>query len=1163
MANLTTKAVLLVLWLIAGLAAPVSAASGDEMILGEATIFIPQDWQITDQRRDVEVGLAGSSGENLRVFWWFPDEPLLGYDGEISHETRSFPAGPALVIRSRIAGRSIVRVAFERESADGERLLFLIESENDSVETLEASLEPLLQALRFSGDPEPVTQAPSLPDAGDWNHDVAGNVSLQVPQGWRIYGADLPGVRRLSILAPGGDAIVLVAVSDEVGVMDTFETRFYQDQVIPRQIDDESYEPVAGMDGHAISVSARIYGIGDISMPYNRASAWVFRGEASGRAIMLAFVHAADAADDQRRMLRAIVESFVTGPPPDGAPATEAPVAAQPLPDAPQVAEGDAAAAIGEVARKIEVAPSRPESFDTILKALNPAHGGDCLVVAASGLPSFSALNGVSFAPDAAALCTGSGTTIVSVTLPQDPRKGQSGPLGRAYMRIFLAQGGAPVVLVDQSHGALVSLTATSGAGIAVGVSDLAEPAAPDDAVAVEPAQDGTTQLFLGKLDAAWLPHTVRDGNFDEWARFEAGMLSVDVQSPSSYGTTGLKSAEPMVRLPSPGETQSVLVQFDFDTATTNNAMFALVPPDQLGKLDWDSHEIWVAIEQKRDAEPELILAVQRKVQGRYPVTNRDVLKGLTLELQPDGLVLVSNDAGRVLLEGRMAAVPAATDLHIQVSATSPGANVSAHLDLRSIVLRQKAFDPTSDPALVLAATPHEVTLFDGRAKGLHFDVHGSVGQDLKEKLAIADGLRVVSPKGDGLTGLGIYTPEPVVWLDKFSKGASARLRFDFDPAQTDGFRLALAVPYGKSHMEPGFPRFVLDWHKMPDGTIKASRWIDRELERLDATPSAMPAVVELLLTPEGVQVLAEGFPDDVLPWGALQEGQGFRLFALAKAENAIDPVALALHRITLVRTPGTERTPAPQPMPEVEPLPVARHFPNPAAPWESYGLAGVNFDESGRFDADGSVIVDVAAKYELGRAGILSPAPVAVLDERIEKTPYRLTLRFDPNLTDGVEVILSNTKIADMWKGSEVALSLVRETTGREAGSYLLTLTRDYYAYWIRRVSAKDMARWDGTMILDLSPDVVSINLPEVITHRGTGGFVGIAKGAAFHMVVQSLSDLKYGAARMALKSVDGQWVMPDGMTKLQRLALLDPGAFDEDEYLDALVDDLVEAER
>lgn len=1163
MANLTAKAVLLALWLIVGLAAPVSAASGDEMPLGEATIFIPQDWQIADQRRDVEVGLAGPAGENLRVFWWFPDEPLLGYDGEISHETRSFPAGPALVIRSRIAGRSIVRVAFERESADRERLLFLIESENDSVETLEASLEPLLQALRFSGDPEPVTQAPPLPDAGDWNHDATGNVSFRAPQGWRIHGADLPGVRRLSILAPGGDAMVVVAVSDDVGVMDTFETRFYQDQVIPRQIDDESYEPVAGMDGHAIGVSARIYGIGDISMPYNRGSAWVFRGEASGRAVMLAFVHAADAADDQRRMLRAIVESFVIGPPPDGAPATEAPVAAQPLPDAPPVAEGDAAAAaIGEVARKMEVAPSRLASFDTLLKALNPTHGGDCLVVDVSALPSFSALNGVSFAPDAAALCTGSGTAIVSVTLPQDPRKGQSGPLGRAYMRIFLAQGGAPVVLVDQSHGALVSLAATSGAGITVGVSDLAGSAAPDAAIVEQPALDGAKPLFHGTLDEAWLPHAVRGGNFDDWARFAGGLLSVDVATQPDFGTTGLKSAEPMVTLPSPGDLQSLRLRFDFDTNTTNNAVFALVPSDSLGKIDWDVAEIWVAVEQKRDAAPQLVLAVQRQVQARFNIVDRGDLAGLTLELRPDGMILLINAVDHVLLEGRMAARPLAADLHLQVSATSPGHQVPAHLDLRGITLEHVAFGQ-NDPAAILMEQAQSITLFDGRVLGPHFAAHGNPrGADFADKLHIAGGLHVDSLQGDGLNGLGIYAPQPVIWLDRFGKGASARLRFEFDPAHTSGFRLALGSTFTYPDADPGFPRFVLDWHKMADGTIKASRWIDRELERLDATPSAMPAVVELLLTPDGVQVLAEGFPDDILPWNALREGQSFRLYAVAKAETKAEPVSMLLHRITLNRSPQTDSQLILAPIPGVEPLPVVRHFPGPQAPWEPYGLAGLTFSEAGRFDADGSVIVDVAAKYELGRAGILSPAPVAVLDERIGKAPYRLTLRFDPALTDGFEVMLSNHKVADMWKGSEAALSLVRQSDGRDAGSYILTLTKDYYAYWVRRISAQDMARWDGTMLLELAPGTLTITMPDVVTHRGTS-FVGIAKEAAFHMVVQSLSDLKYGAARMALRSVDGQWVMPDGMTQLQRLALLDPDAFDEDEYLDALIDDLVEEEE
>jgi len=1131
---MTKKAVLFALWLFGALLAPLSAARAEEIVLGEASLSVPQQWQITDQRRDVEVVLAGPAGQNLRVYWWFPDEPLLGYEDQISHETRSFPAGAALVTRSRIAGRSVVLAAFERENADNERLLFMIESETDSTEVLEAALEPFLLALRFSGDPEPVTQAPVLPDAGAWHHDVAGNLSFQLPEGWSIYGADLPGVRRISILSPGSDAVVLLAVSDDADAMDAYETRLYQDEVIPRQIDDESDSAVAAIDGHAIDVSARIYGVGDISLPYARGKAWVFRGAAKGKAVLLAYVHAADAAEEQRLMLRAIVESVLLGP----------------LPERVFETKGQDSSATPS---HKTVPPLRPVvAFGDLLKTLNPTYGGDCLAIEVSALPAFAVMNGLSLAPEAAAHCSASGVTIVAVTLPQNPREGQSGPLGRAYMRVFQAQARAPLLLVDQAHGALVSLTPTSGAGIAVAVSDLAAPIAPDNA-------DGAIPLFLGKMDAAWLPHAVRDGNFDQFARLEGGMLSVDVQSPSSYGTTGLKSAEPMVSLPAPGDTQSVLVQFDFDTATTNNAMFALVPPDQLGTLEWDAHEIWVAIEQKRDAEPQLILAVQRKVQGRYPITNRDVLKGLTLELQPDGLVLVSNAADRVLLQGRMAKVSAASDLHIQVSATSPGANVSARLDLRSIVLRRKPFDPTHDPAMLLADAPHAVTLFDGRSRGLHFDLHDAAGQDLAGKLSIEDGLHVLSPAGDGLTGLGIYTPEPVIWLDKFSKGASARLRFDFDPQKTEGFRLALAVPHSKNFQDPGPPQFVLDWHRMADGTIKASRKIDREAERLDATPPAMPAVVELLLTPEGVQVLAEGFPDDVLPWSALKQGQGFRLFALAKAEKVADPVALALHRITLVRTPGTEAASAPQPMPGIEPLPVVRHFPNPATLWEPYALAGLKFEESGRFAADGSVIVDVAAKYELGRAGILSPAPVAVLDERIEKTPYRLTLRFDPALTDGLQVMLSNQKVADMWKGREFALSLVRQSEGRDAGNYILTLTHDYYAYWSRMISAQDMARWNGTMVLDLAPDTLTITLPDVVTHRGMD-FAGIAKEAAFYMVVQSLSDLNYGAARMALKSVDGQWLVPDGMTRLQRSALLDPAAFDADDYLDALVEELVE---
>lgn len=977
MTGVMGKAVLCGLWLAVTLALPLSA---EELDLGEATLSMAQDWRNIEQRRDVAAVYSGPDGESLSVFWWMPDEPLLGYEDEVSHETRSFPAGPALVVRSQYAGRAAVQVAFERESADQEQLLFLIESETASLASLESALESILQGLRFKDDP-----APAMP----------------------------------------------------VPLVDSF---------------------AGTVEGAGTTVHPAV-------------------------------------------------------------------------------------------------------SFDTVLAALRPSLGDDCVPVDPSGLPANPVLAALSLVPEVAAVCAGQGATILVLSLPQDPRRGQAGLLGMVYLRSFLAQGRKPLVFVDQAHGALVLVTATNGASIAVEVSELADlatsPAAADATAPLDSALPAREQLFSGELSATWLPHEVRGGNFDDWARLEGGMLSVELVAPPDSGATGLKSAEPMVTLPLPGDRQSVRLRFDFDTATTNNAVFALVPPAQLGKLDWDGQEIWVAIEQKRDASPELVLAVQRKVQGRYPLASREDLKGLTLELRPDGMVLLSNEAGRLLLEGRMDARPAANDMHLQVSATSPGHRVPARLDLSSIVLERVAFDPENDPALILGKAPQAATLFDGRTRGPHFAIHGPRGADLTGKLSIVDGLRVASPKGDGLNGLGIYAPEPVVWLDRFTAGASVRLRFEFDPAETSGFRLALAAPYSKSDGDPGFPRFVLDWYKMPDGTITASRWIDRELERLDATPKAMPAVVELVLTPDGVQVLADGFPADVLAWDALREGQGFRLYVLSKSDKAAEPVALALNGITLNRTPGTDRPTEPQPMPGVEPLPVTRHFPDLAAPWEPYGLAGLKFEESGHFDGDGGLIVEVEAKYEGGRAGILSPAPVVLLDERIEKTPYRLTLRFDPLLTDGAEVILSGNKVADMWKGSEAMLSLIRQSSGRYTGHYVLSVTKDYYEYWIRSISAQDMARWDGTMMLDLSPGTFTVHLPGVVSQRGTG-FVGIAKGAEFHMVVQSRSDLKYGPARMALRHVEGEWIMPDGMSSLLRMELIDPAEFDAEAYLDVLIEDL-----
>lgn len=1165
--------VLLGLWLLLPL-----PARAEVLPLGEALLTIGEDWQPTAQRRDIEADFAGPSGETLMVFWWFPDEPLTGYADEISQETRVYPAGEALVVRSQGGARAAVKAAFARENADGERLILLLESDRLDSAALAARLEPILQALRFEGQPAapvpapapapaPVSGSAPLP-AGDWHRDAAGGFSFRKPAGWQVYGADMPGVQMVVAVSPATDALLMIAVASAQGgtpaveVLDGFETRFYQDQVIPREIIGESHDPVAGMPGHAIEAKARIYTIGGIQLPYRAGRAWVFRGTEGERAIMLATVHGGEATKADRRLLRRMAESWTSGTPETvpgraEAPAQQvpalsalpsvAPVPPAPLPAAPQPAAPEAAATPAASDPRQTQAGGAGLSFADALAALSMRHG-PCAATDPGPRPGTAGLDLAGLRPEAAALCDGA-VPVYALRLGQDPRGGSGGALGMALLRLHLAEDRRLVVVVDLAHGLLLTLNPAE-TGVALDIEDAATLVPPAEAAPKRP--DG--RIFAGVESPDWLPHAISGGNFAQWARHSGGVFIVEVPEGSNHRTTGLRSAAPLVRLPLPGEDRAVRLAFDLDPAA-ENIVIGLVPPQSAGEHDWAAHDLWIAVEKTGEGPAELIFATQRVVQGKLALTDPSVLAHLTLDLRPDGLALLSDGAGKVLIEGRLPAVPQAEALHLQVSASTRTGGPAARLTLRGIVLEHPVFEATGDPDRTLRDEAQTAVLFDGRSFGPWMQPFFA-GTDAG--LVRLDGglLRVDLPEGQAAAVPGLFSPEPLVWLDRFGPGASARLRYEFDAGATSGFQIGLAVPYGKRGNEPGQPRFLLHWRRTAEGGVKVSHRINGSEEVLEAAPAGMPEAVELVLTPGGVQVVAEGFPADVLPWDALGDGRGLRPYVHALPDQAGQPVTMALRRIVLTRQLGlTDLDPAP--LPGVPPLPVTRLF--PAEGWEGYGLAGLAFEDAARHDPQGRLIVDVAAKYEGGRAGILSPGPVAVLDDRIARTPYRLALRFDPLLTDGTEVFLSGRRDTDMSAGGEVQIGLIRQSAGRDEGSWLLTLRYDYYLYWARRIDAATMAGWDGRMDLDLSPGTVRIDLPGIVTLAGPG-FVGVAKGAALHMTVQSRSDTPYGAARMALASIDAGWRMPPAMTERERLELADPDAFEAEAYLDLLARDLSE---
>lgn len=256
-------------------------------------------------------------------------------------------------------------------------------------------------------------------------------------------------------------------------------------------------------------------------------------------------------------------------------------------------------------------------------------------------------------------------------------------------------------------------------------------------------------------------------------------------------------------------------------------------------------------------------------------------------------------------------------------------------------------------------------------------------------------------------------------------------------------------------------------------------------------------------------------------------DSQGLRLLVTAKGDEAGQAATLALRKISLIRTPCTP-PPPPEPQAGVKPLPMARLFPASPEVWEPYDLSGMEFAETAHFDAQGALIVERPAKYERPRAGILSAKPVARLDERLASTPYRLALTFDPGQTDGFEVLLSNHKEADMWGDRSVLhLSLLRNQQGMRPDDWVLTRTQRYWYTWTRRLTAQEMAAWDGKLWLDLAPMTATLTLPGVVSHRGAT-FNGQAKGAAPYMTVHLASAIRYGPTRMALTGIAGGWAHP-----------------------------------
>ncbi len=192
-------------------------------------------------------------------------------------------------------------------------------------------------------------------------------------------------------------------------------------------------------------------------------------------------------------------------------------------------------------------------------------------------------------------------------------------------------------------------------------------------------------------------------------------------------------------------------------------------------------------------------------------------------------------------------------------------------------------------------------------------------------------------------------------------------------------------------------------------------------------------------------------------------------------------------------------------------------------------------------------------------RAGLLSKKPILDFNERILSTSHKLKIKIDPIQTSGFEMLFHPGKYADMWGNNfKSAFSLVRCTKYPCADKYILLLrvSRNPNYVWSRTIDADWIENnWDGRFIIKMGNNWMAVRLSGGPSVRGNGFAFG--KNSKLYATIYSRNYENYGPAKFGLEHIASEWVMPDGMTKMDRYIYVDGDDFDADKFLDELAND------
>lgn len=1113
--------------------------------LRTASFSVPSDWTETMYQRDQEYDFQSPDKKfELWVRWWFPDEPLLGGLDMTRHQKITLAGQDALFLHIGPENSRMLQLAFLEPDEEGEQLLFQLIGHDVSLAEHEAMFDRLTRTLSVKGLPVELilSAAEPAPDPAP-----GGALLLPLPEGWTgrtLEHAELDLALRVS---PDGDAMVLAAVALEGnGVSadaqtDEFLGLLYRDSMIVKSIEGEGFPEIAGTTAHQLQTISKVFDFFGTQMPYARGKLDIYQGGDAARAFMIVSVQGIEADPSMARQIQDMVLAMSF----DGT-AAPAPTAIVPA------ASSDPAALPGQ----------------EWLAVLNQRFGGDCVLLPQSEWlgPDHRILKQADVTVTFNAECGPDLYLVYGVEFRFDPR-GATGdyfyPLYANYNAATLQYAFSFIELRDNL---LIDVTVSQDDKIAVQLTDLpaperAFPAAGPSIVATGDAETAvSTVLFDGHGLENWETFEFEGGEFEKHARLGDGMLLIEFAEDQWWAKTGLRTKEARVTMPVLDDAEAQVISITLDADRSTGFAVAFSPEEAADEDPRTGHNYQLVLEPYEGGMVRAALTTRpdHKEERRYFPWPKGVTT-FEVVLRPDQVVELRLKDGRRLAWFDLDRNFGGRSWVLQVFAQVPGKNQAGGLALHEVRL-----EPTPVAQLPdidgYYQIPRQLVLFDGLDFEPVWTFMENPGTPSEKFARLSDGaLRVGWPEGEYPRELGMYSQQPVLWLDEFGPKAVARIRVELDGTASADFELGLKPDYSNPDQALSNGDYFASFRRQPDGSFLFQTGIRTRSETLieQAGLSSVPNTLALVLTSRGIAVEADGLPGDPVPLDALQDGAGLRMWLYATRPET-GSAALVVRRIETEYTPGPKPSAATA-ITDVDPLPQSVIFAGQQQfGWTAASAGSEAFEDLAQWSANGLVLRRTQTPANSHRIALMSDEPVVVLDHRIKETAFETQFRVIPDQDNFGMRILFSTWANNEDKGTTFALSLRNASTGAGAGRLRATLHADHFHYnvWTRLMPRGWETSWDGSVTVGFEQDRIYVRL------GGTRILAAKTENSRlnkrYHVVVQP-GGLGIQGGQVTLQDIRSGWQTPAAMDPLERLLLVDTDDFDPNAFADLLAQEVL----